>query len=253
MESKCQKYWQAGLACPTGQPASVLAEASGLATTLNEQVNPRGIAFGVEPLARDNPGQSVPIPGYDAPSLPLKPSRDPSLSLIALSGVDPSGPVMVEVPLVENNTTFTADHALGGRRVGFAERFVEGSQHEQIEHHPSFLRALDVLRRSGTELVPVPEHRANHTLHSRNEIDELVRAFRLDALVSDSRSSAFHGACWSGYPGFCEPLGEGATLWFYGARWAKDWLPALVQGYRRARRAADLQAEPPAALNYPTR
>ena len=77
--------------------------------------------------------------------------------------------------------------------------------------------------------------------------------FRLPAMVSDSRSSAFHGACWSGYAGFGEPFGDGATLWFYGARWAKDWLPALVQGYRSARRAADLQAEPPAALNYPTR
>ncbi|MEB2648284.1 hypothetical protein SOP86_21845 [Pseudomonas canadensis] len=96
-------------------------------------------------------------------------------------------------------------------------------------------------------------HRANHTLHTRNEIDELVRAFRLDALVSDSRNSAFHSACWSGYPGFGTPLEDGATLWFYGARWAKDWLPVLVLGYQNGRRLMERQDEPPAALNYPTR
>lgn len=150
MESKCRKYWQAGIPCPPSQPSSVLAEASGLATSLNEQGNPRSIAFGVEPQARDNPGRIVPIPGYDAPSLPLKPLRDPALSLIALSGVDPSGPVMVEVPLVENNTAFTATHALGGRRVGFAERFVDDHEEGRIEHPPSFLKALDILRQAGT-------------------------------------------------------------------------------------------------------
>lgn len=253
MDGKCQKYWHVGMTCPTGQPVPVLAECSGLATIANNHASPRGIDFGVEPLARENPGRGVPVPGYDAPSLPLKPLRDPSLSLIALSGVDPSGPVMVEVPLVENNTAFTADHALGGRRVGFAERFVDDHEHGRIEHNSSFLRALDILRRSGAELIPVAAHRANHTLHTRNEIDELVRAFRLDALVSDSRSSAFHSACWSGYPGFGTPLEDGATLWFYGARWAKDWLPALVQGYQNGRRLMDRQDEPPAALNYPTR
>ncbi|SFB49227.1 hypothetical protein SAMN05216248_10816 [Pseudomonas simiae] len=253
MESKCRKYWQAGIPCPPSQPASVLTEASGLATSLNEQGNPRSIAFGVEPQARDNPGRIVPIPGYDAPSLPLKPLRDPALSLIALSGVDPSGPVMVEVPLVENNTAFTATHALGGRRVGFAERFVDDHEEGRIEHPPSFLKALGILRQAGTELVPVPAHRANQTLHTRNEIDELVRALRLVALVSDSRSSAFHSACWSGYPGVGAPLEDGATLWFYGARWAKDWLPALVQGYQNVCRLMDRQDEPPAALNYPTR
>ena len=88
---------------------------------------------------------------------------------------------------------------------------------------------------------------------SDRTIDELVRAFRLDALVSDSRSSAFHSACWSGYPGVGAPLEDGATLWFYGARWAKDWLPALVQGYQNVCRLMDRQDEPPAALNYPTR
>ncbi|WP_411378693.1 hypothetical protein [Pseudomonas sp. MPB26] len=182
----------------------------------------------------------------------MKPLRDPSLSLIALSGVDPSGPVMVEVPLVQNNTTFTATHALRGRRLGFAERFVDTQEQGLIEHAPSFLRALDVLRRAGAELVPVHAHLANHTPHARNEIDELVREYRLDALVSDSRSSAFHGTCGSDYPGIGEPLEDGATLWFYGARLAKDWLASLVQAYRNIHRLMALHQEPPAALNYPT-
>lgn len=191
MESKCSKYWQAGLPCPTGGPASVLAELSDAATASSNPASAMAIAFGVDPPGK--PGASVPIPGYDAPGLALKPLRDPSLSLIALSGVDPSGPVMVEVPLVQNNTTFTATHAMRGRRVGFAERFVDAEEQGLIEHDPSFLSALDILRRAGAELVPVHAHRSNHNWHARNEIDELVRAYRLDALVSDSRSDAFHG------------------------------------------------------------
>lgn len=252
MESKCTKYWRAGLPCPAGEPASVLAALSGLAATSSDPASPKAIAFGVDPHTPGKPEASVPIPGYDAPGLPLKPLRDPSLSLIALGGVDPSGPVMVEVPLVQNNTTFTGTHAVRGRRVGFAERFVDAQEQEPIEHNPSFLRALDVLRRAGAELVPVHAHRANHTPHARNEIDELAREYRLDALVSDSRSSAFHGACASDCPGIGEPLEDGATLWFYGARWAKDWLASLVQEYRSVHRLMGPHQRPPAALNYPT-
>ncbi|OIN44460.1 hypothetical protein BLL37_02130 [Pseudomonas azotoformans] len=145
---------------------------------------------------------------------------------------------MVEVPLVQNNTTFTATSVLQGRRLGFAERFVEDAEHQLIEHSPSFLRALDILRRSGAVLVPVLAYRTG-ALHARNEIDGLVHEYRLDALISDSRSSAFHEACWSGYPGLGEPLEDGATLWFYGARWAKAWLVALVREYRSSRRLMD--------------
>ena len=231
MERKCKKYWQPGLPCSTGQSVPVPAESSGLATTTHEPASPGGIAFGVDPQAPVSLRGGVPIPGYDVPGLPLKLQRDPSLSLIALSGIDPSGPVMVEVPLVQNNTTFTADSALEGRRLGFAERWVDGQEHQLIEHTPSFLRALDILRRSGAVLVPVHAHRTK-SLHAHNEIDERVHEYRLDALISDSRSTAFHGACWSGYPGVGEPLDDGATLWFYGARWAKERLAALVREYR---------------------
>lgn len=238
MESTCKKYWQAGLPCPTGLRVSALTDSSGQATIAQEHTSSRGIAFGADPQTHGALGKSVPVPGYDAPGLPLKPSRDPSLSLIALSGIEPSGPVMVEVPLVQNNTTFTAASALQGRRLGFAERFVEGHEHQLIEHRISFLKALDILRRSGAVLVPVHAHRTD-TPHVRNEIDELVHEYRLDALVSDSRSIAFHGACWSGYPGLGEPLEDGATLWFYGARWAKEWLVAMVCEYRSSRRLMD--------------
>ena len=257
MESDCRKSSRTGVAHPSGQPVPALGEPACLAPApghaSNDNASLGGIAFGVAAHSQINPEGGVPIPGYNAPALPLKPQRDPSLSLIALSGVDPSGPVMVEVPLVQNNSAFTADQGLSGRRIGFAERFVLGHQHEPIEHSPSFLAALGILRRAGAQLVPVPAHRANDTLRSRNEIDERVHEYRLDALVSDSQSTAFHGACWSGYPGLGEPLEDGATLWFYGARWSKDSLATLVQAYRSARRLMDQQDGLPGALNNPTR
>lgn len=74
------------------------------------------------------------IPGYNALAPHLRPVRDPALSLVALSGEDPTEPVMVEVPLVLNNTTFTATRALTGYRVGYVERYVQGNHVEQVEH-----------------------------------------------------------------------------------------------------------------------
>lgn len=219
------------MACPS-QPVPRLADPVCLASTgvdtCTDPNGSRGIAF-----ERDStPASSVSIPGYNAPALPLKPTRDPSLSLIALSGLEPWGPVMVEVPLVQNNSIFSTTSTLSGRRVGFAQRW----EHDQvpIEHAATFLRALDVLRRAGTRLVPVPARHADAPQSGGNEIDELVHAYQLDALVADSQSAAFHGAYWGGYPGFNEPLEGGATLWFYGARWSKDALTALVQEYRNA-------------------
>ncbi|WP_244643681.1 hypothetical protein [Pseudomonas fluorescens] len=152
---------------------------------------------------------------------------------------------MVEVPLVQNNSTFTPDSALAGRRVGFADRYGRGGEHEPIKQREPFTRALALLRQAGVLLLPVPAQRVDDSLqfdlHTRNEIDDLMNEYRLDALVSDSQSAAFHGACWSGYPRLGEPLGEGTTLWFYGARWSKDSLATLVQGYRSVRGLADAQ------------
>lgn len=234
MDDKCKPLWHAGIPCPVGHPVLGPLESAALARALTD--SPRGIDFGANPRSDVPTKVGVPIPGYDAPAFPLKPVRDPSLSLLALSGIEPAGEVMVEVPLVQNSTTFNADRALAGRRVGFAEQFVQGNRHEPIEHSTAFLRALDMLRRAGAQLVPVLAQRVDETLqfnlHTRNEIDDHTSEYRLDALVSDSRTAAFHAACWSGYPSLGEPLEEGATLWFYGARWSRDSLTALVREYR---------------------
>jgi hypothetical protein len=243
MDDKCKKTWRVGVRCSTGHALAALPESEAptpAPRSSSDHAGPRGIEFGVDARAYAHLTAGVTIPGYDAPALPLKPVRDPSLSLVALSGIDPSGSVMVEVPLVQNNTTFTAAQALAGRRVGFAEHFVLGHGHAPIQHRTAFLNALDTLRRAGAQLVPVPAQRVDASLqfnlHTRNEIDAHMSEYRLDALVSDSRTAAFHTACWSGYPGLGEPLEEGATLWFYGARWSKESLAALVREYRNVLR-----------------
>ena len=264
MDIKCRKIWLLGVPCRPGSPApppsSSPAEIAGLATVPPtpsvDTPAPSGIAFGTAPGGDKRPAGGIPIPGYDAPALPVKPVRDPSLSLIALSGIDPSGPVMVEVPLVQNNTTFTADRRTTGLCVGVAERYEHGNDHERIEHRALFTLALETLRLAGLTLVPVPAQRADDSLrfglHTRNEIDTLMSQYRLDALVSDSQSAAFHAACWTGYPRLGEPLGDGSTLWFYGARSSKDVLPILVRVYRNARRLTPVQAGLLDVLTNPT-
>lgn len=237
MEDKCNKIWHRVLPCSVGHSVPESLETPTLSRVVAD--SPRGIEFGVNPRADASLKATVPIPGYDAPALPLKPQRDPSLSLIALSGIEPTGELMVEVPLVQNNTTFTPDQALAGRRIGFAEHFVQGNRHAPIEHTRAFLSALDILRRAGAQLVPVPAQRVDEAsqfnLRTRNEIDEHMSEYRLDALVSDSRTAAFHAACWSGYPSLSEPLEGDAMLCFYGARWSRDSLTTLVREYRNAR------------------
>lgn len=261
MDSKCRKVSRVDAVCQVGQPLSSLLDMTDSAPSCRrpspDQAPPRSIAFDVDPHPHTHPKGGVLIPGYNVPALPLKPMRDPLLTLIALSGIDPEGPVMVEVPLVQNNSTFTAMQALAGRRVGYAERYGRGDGHEPIQHRAPFVRALDVLRRAGAQLIPVPAQRVDGTLtfnlHTHNEIDELVNEYRLDALVSDSQSAAFHSACWSGYPRFGEALYGGATLWFYGARWSKESLAALAQGYRNACCLENAQHGLPGVLNNPTR
>ncbi|KTC50591.1 hypothetical protein AO262_22190 [Pseudomonas fluorescens ABAC62] len=163
---------------------------------------------------------------------------------------------MVEVPLVQNDSTFAIVNVLAGRRIGFAERYEHRGNCEAIAHRAPFLRALALLRQAGAILLPVSAQRVDGSLqfdlHTRNEIDDLMNEHRLDALLSDSESTAFHGACWSGYPRLGESLGEGTTLWFYGARWSMDSLAALVQAYRSIRDLAGAQQRLPTALNNPT-
>lgn len=247
MEKKCSKHPRTEAVCQLGQPLAALMDIAGRATSCHvpssEQPSPRNIAFCGDPHVQVHPRDGVLIPGYNAPALPIKPVRDPSLTLIALSGIEPEGPVLVEVPLVQNNSTFTALSMLAGRRVGFADRYERNGDQEPLKHRAPFLRALEQLRQAGALLVPVSAQQVDGSLqfdlHTRNEIDDLMTEHRLDALVSDSQSAAFHQACWSGYPRLGEPLGAGATLWFYGARWSKDSLAVLVQGYRSVRGHSD--------------
>ncbi|WP_185021828.1 hypothetical protein, partial [Pseudomonas poae] len=187
------------------------------------------------PHPHAHPQVGLLIPGYNVPGFSIKPARDPSLSLIALGGVEPERPVMVAVPLVQNNSSPSPAQPLAGQRVGFAQHYVRGVDHEPVEHSAAFLCALHVLRKAGVHLVPVPAQHMDDTprlsLHTRNEIDDHVLEYRLDALVSDGHSAAFHGACWSGYPRLEATLKEGGRLYFYGSRWSRDSLKALVRGY----------------------
>lgn len=229
MHSDCRKYWHLGMPCLARHTLPMpgeTAETGGAATEAQaHNTSSRGIVFGAE------------IPGYNALAPQIKPVRDPALSLIALSGIDPAEPMMVEVPLVLNNTTFTDTPVLAGWRIGFAERYVRGDHQEPIEQAAAFCQALDILRLAGAQLVPVAAQRTDETLrfdlHTRNEIDDLVTEHRLDALVSDGQSAAFHGACRSGYPSLCETLADGTKLWIYGARWSRDALPNLLRAYRQ--------------------
>ncbi|WLH50746.1 hypothetical protein PSH62_22060 [Pseudomonas tolaasii] len=239
MDSTCRKYWHLGMPCASGH-SHLLTGDTAVPATAASHANPCSIIFGA-----DRPESAAPITGYNALAPHLKTVRDPALSLIALSGIEPTEPVMVEVPLVLNNTTFTESQTLSGWRIGFAERYVRGDQVTTVEHAAVFIHALEVFRHAGAQLVPVNARRGDEAfqfdLQTHNEIDELVSTHRLDALVSDSRSVAFHNACRSGYPSLCEALEEGTKLWMYGARWSRDALPTLLEVYRKARTSAPLQ------------
>lgn len=240
MDEKCKKYWRPCMPCPTGRAPSSSSDCiapSTFSDNTNESPGKRGIAFGGAPHASEHSVTSTPVPRLDVPGPLMKTVRDPALSLNALSGIDPSGPLMVEVPVVLNNSTFTSVQALAGWRIGFAHQYLGAGEAEATCHSAAFLQALKTLRSAGALLVPVESHRSDaanqFTLQTRNEIDACVSEHRLDAVVSESSSAAFHSACKSGYPGLCESLVDGTKLWFYGARWAGDRLMALVQVYRQ--------------------
>lgn len=193
-----------------------------------DKTNPGRIVFGAEYVER-----TAPVPGYNAPAPLIRLIRDPSSSLIAFNGMPVTEAAMMEIPLVLDSTTVTVSQVLAGWRIGFAEQYVGG---DHIEHSAVLLRVFDILRRGGAQLVPVQvrfeEDILQFTLQS-NEVDDLVSQHRLDALVSDDQSAAFHRARVSGYPALCEPLEGGAKLWFYSAQWSRDALPALLCAYRQ--------------------
>ena len=237
MDCQCKRLLKLGLPCAPIQPFSLSGNAIELSVSSthvqkNASASPVGIVFGGgqrEGAAR--------VPGYNALAPLIKPVRDPALSLIALSGMDPTEPVMAEVPLVLNNTTSTASLGLEGYRIGYVNRYVQGNQVEVVDHSAALHRVFDTLRQAGVQLVSMDAQRVDDSLQFNlsvcNEIDELVSEYRLDALVSDDPSAAFHGACKHGYPNVCETLEDGTRLWFYGARWAAARLTVLLRAYRQ--------------------
>ncbi|MHA6577140.1 hypothetical protein [Pseudomonas yamanorum] len=178
-------------------------------------------------------------PRFDIPGPMMRTVRDPSLSLIALSGVDPEGPVMVEIPPVADSGHLINTPPLAGSRIGFASEYVAGDVRETIKHSAHFAQVLNVLRTAGAELVPVyarlTDDTGHFTLHPGNEINDRVTENRLDGLVSDAQSAAFHQAATAGNPSFRVPVGTDAdgvsrVIWFYGAHWSGARLAALARG-----------------------
>lgn len=180
-------------------------------------------------------------PRFDIPGPMMRAVRDPSLSLIALGGVDPEGPVMVEIPPVADTGHQINTRPLAGSRIGFASEYVAGDVRETIKHSAHFAQVLNVLRTAGAELVPVfarvMDDARHFTLDPGNEINDRVTENRLDGLVSDAQSAAFHHAATAGNPRIRIPIGTGPDgvstfVWFYGAYWAGDGLAALAQRCR---------------------
>lgn len=177
-------------------------------------------------------------PRFDVPGPMMRTVRDPALSLIALSGVDPEGPVMVEIPPVADAGHLSNLPSLACSRIGFANEYVRSDVREMVEHSAHFVHVLKLLRAAGAELVPVHALLVGDTryfsLGLSNEIAERITENQLDALISDARSPAFHRTCTTGSPRICLHTGldaDGAetSVWFYGAHWAGDRLAALVR------------------------
>jgi len=177
-------------------------------------------------------------PRFDIPGPLMRSVRDPAFSLSALSGVDPEGPVMVQIPPVADPGPFRDTPLLTGSRIGFASEYVLGNVRQSVEHSVHFSHVLAVLRAAGAQLLPVHallmDDTRHFTLDQRNEINDRVTEHRLDLLVSDGQSRAFHRASAGGNPRICVPIGidaEGiaSVVWFYGAHWAGDRWAVLVQ------------------------
>jgi hypothetical protein len=260
MDDKCRKVVSTVVPCLFGQslsgegsvPAScapVKGKASEAATArlvfgshaggaiVDSSPHPGGLDFGI---AGGHAGYG---PRFDIPGPMMRTVRDPALSLSALSGVDPEGPVMVEIPPVADAGHLRNTPSLAGSRIGFAREYVSGDVREALVHSAHFAHVLDVLRAAGAQLVPVHAHLADDrryfTLDPGNEINDRITESRLDVLVSDSQSSAFHRTATAGNPRMCVLTGTNAdgawtSIWFYGAHWARDQVAALAQGCQQA-------------------
>ena len=146
---------------------------------------------------------------------------------------------MVEIPPVADAGHLRNTPSLAGSRIGFASEYVAGDVRETIKHSAHFARVLNVLRAAGAELVPVQalvvDNTRHFTLNSNNEIDDRVTENRLDGLVSDAQSGAFHQTSTAANPRFrvsagVDAKGVSLVVWFYGAHWGGDRLAALVRG-----------------------
>ena len=233
MEDKCRKTLSPGAPCSVGLPlvfntfnAMPCGPAAPSGSADNVSTSRGGIEF--QPAATP----AVQGPRFDIPGPMMKTVRDPSLPLIALSGLDPVGQVMVEVPPIMENNAAKSAPALADWRIGFADGYLRNGVRETVEHSSGFLQALE---------AQLPDA-AYFTLESSNEIDKRTNEHRLDALVSDGQSPAFHLFCKTGYPGACQIFsddlqGTRVVLWFYSARWARDSLSVLVRVYQQAMQA----------------
>ena len=241
MEEKCRTTLSPGTPCSVELPSALNAFTTMSCAPAGAMEHVPGSRGGIE--YQPATASAAQGPRFDIPGPMMKTVRDPSLSLIALSGLDPVGPVMVEVPPVMDNSATKSTPALADWRIGFADEYLHNDVREVVEHSNGFLQALEVLKAAGAEVVPVlallPDSTAHFTLASSNEIDQRVSEYRLDALVSDGQSPAFHGYCKTGYPGVCQIFnddlhGTKVVLWFYGARWARESLSALIRVYQQA-------------------
>ena len=233
MSEDCKKLWRSGIPCfsgpPHASPGDLVDPGASTATRARTDNASQGaIVFGA-----GRAEGAVLIPGYNALIPTIKPTRDPALSLIAVSGIDPTEPVMVEVPLVHNNSAFSAAPVLAGWRIGYVSRYVHDGHSEPTDQSATLHRVFATLRQAGVRLVAVSAQRTHDPLESGKAIDELVASHRLDALVSGDQSAAFHAACKHGYPNACQALEDGTTLWFYGARWAADRVSVLLRTHRQ--------------------
>jgi len=182
-------------------------------------------------------------PRFDIPGPLMRSARDPAFSLSALSGVDPEGPVMVQIPPVADPGHFRNISLLTSSRIGFASEYVSGNVRQPVEHSVHFSLVLSALRAAGAQLLPVHatlvDDTRHFTLDQSNEINDRITENRLDMLVVDAQSRAFHRASAEGNPRLCVPIGIDAdgiatAVWFYGAHWAGDRWAVLVRGCQQA-------------------
>ncbi|AMB87784.1 amidase [Pseudomonas agarici] len=98
--------------------------------------------------------------------------RDAALLLNAMAALDPQDLATAQVPVFKDYTQKLKADALQGKIIGYPSRFKPGS--DDLDDHPQFAQALDTLRRSGAQLVPVD---LQQTDWSENDWTRVSRLF----------------------------------------------------------------------------